>query len=232
MLGAGLLLRGGAHAPVAALAGTGAACFAGWRTARGTVAGFGGLLAAAFAAWTTAGAPSLAAIQPLLPWLGALESVGLVSLIVVARAQDPPRPSRRLLGAWLAPSGMVVLGLALAAATRTAVLGSALVGGALAYRLGVVPVFAWAPLLQRHPHRPVVVFGLAALAFAFAVLLHTVPRLPRPDSAAATLVTLCAATVPWAMWHAVRQRRSDPRCAGTYAVVAATGTLLILLLRR
>ena len=232
-VGAGLLLRGGARAPVAIFAGAGAACFSGWRTFRGAVAGAGALLAAALAAWVGAQAPSLAAILPLLPWLGALESFGVASLILAARAQDPPRLGRRLLGAWLASSGLTALGLALAATERTEALGSALVAGALAYRLGVVPAFAFAPLLLRHPDRRIAALGAAAFALASGVLLHTLPRLPDPGAAARALVALCVGTAPWALWHAVRQWRSDPRCAGTYAAVtAAAGSLLIILLRR
>jgi hypothetical protein len=193
--------------------------FASWRTGQGALAGFGLLVLASAVSWRPA--PHEGAL--LLP-LGVLELLGWVTLAYAAHASEGRRLSRRLLGAWLASSGLAGFGVSLGGTHAAA--GSALVAAGLAYKLGVMPVFSWAPLLLRHPSRRVAALGVVAFG---AVLLATVLVLPAvPDAASArtTLRVLSAVTIPWSLWHAIRQWPKDKRCARSYALVAVGGALL------
>ena len=200
--------------------------FAGWRTGTGALCGFGLLLlAASLAGRGVVPAPALAG--PLV----LLEIVGWGSLGVAAIASDGRRLSRRLLGAWLASSGAVLLGLSLGAAHPGA--GSALVAAGLCYKLGVVPAFSWAPLLLRHPSRRVAAAGLAAFAVGMITLAAVAPRLPDPAAAREAVLALALVTVPWAAWHVRRQWPKDRRCARSYAMVVLAGAgLLLVFIRR
>lgn len=223
--GAAALARGGGAPWSAALAlAAGAAAFAAWRTVAGACAGFLAMLAAALAGLGSGGLGRLGAVVPAL---AGLELLGLASVGLVALVRQPRKVGRRLLGAWLASSGLVATGLALATREETRPLAGVLLSGGLAYRLGVVPAYAWAPLLLRHPARRVVGLGALALAAAAVTLALVMARLPEPAAARWSLRALAAATLPWAAWQAVRQRGRDPACARTYAVVAAMSVVLL-----
>lgn len=193
----------------------------------GVCAGFAALAVAALLAWPRGAAGSLGALAPVLPWAAALELFGLLTVVAVALVRDPRRVSRRLFGAFLASTGIGLLGVALCAGARTGALGSALVAGALAYRLGAVPAFAWVPMLLRHPSRGIGVLGAAGIIGAGAVLARALPLLPDPRAAGTALGVLSAVTIPWAVWNAWRQRHDDPRCARTYLVVVGIAIILI-----
>ena len=223
------LRQGGAAWLVAAPCTAAALCFALWRTVAGAASGFGLLLVAAFMAWSPRDAASL---QPLLIPLVLLECFGLATVAAVALARDPRRVSRRLLGCWLASGGMIAVGLSLAASLPARGTGSALVAAGLAWRLGTVPVYAWAPLLMRHPATRIVLLGVAATMAAGATLLFALGRLPHQSAAATTVAVLSGVTVPWALWHALRQWSRDRRCSITYAVVLAASQLLLLVVSR
>jgi hypothetical protein len=224
--GAALLHVGGAAWSAAVLAGAGTAAFMLLRTVPGVWVAFGVLLAAAFAAWTPQ--PNSSMPLSLLPWLGGLEVYGLATIAAVRAVREPVQISRRLLGAWLASTGAIVLGLALSCDAKTTAMADALVTFGIMYKLGVVPAYAWAPMLVRHPSPRIMAAGVAGFAIAYAVLLNVVPLLPDRADAAMTVIMLSAATVPWAAWQAWRQWRRDPRCARTYAVIALIGASLLL----
>src|SRR5579859_4183191 len=190
------------------LAAAAAAVFVLWRTVPGVLCGFAAFLAAATAAWPEGG--RLGGLAVALPWAAALELFGLVTILAVWLVRDPRRVSRRLLGSFLASTGIGLLGVALCAGARTGALGSALVAAALGYRLGAVPVYAWLPMLLRHPSRGIEALGALGVAAAGAVLALVLPLLPRPDAALLALGALSAVTIPWAARNAWRQRSSDP----------------------
>lgn len=194
----------------------------------GVCAAFAAFAAAAFVAWPRGGADSLGALASALPWALGLEVFGLLTILAVALVRDPRQVSRRLLGSFLASTGIALLGVALCATPGARASGSALVAGALAYRLGAVPAFAWLPMLLRHPSRGIEALGAAGVAFAGLVLARVVPLLPRPDAALSMLGALSAITIPWAAANAWRQRSSDPRCARTYGVVMGIAIILIV----
>ncbi len=224
---AALLLAhlGGAGIAPALLAATGAAIFTLWRTVPGVLAGFAAFAGAALLSWHDAG--TLGILRSALPWAGALEAFGLITIVSVALARDPRRVSRRLLGSFLASTGIGLFGVALCADPGAGALGSALVAAALAYRLGAVPAFAWLPMLLRHPSRGIQVLGAAGVAFASAVLAIVVPLLPHPGMALLALGALSA--IPWAALSGWRQRESDPPCARTYLIVIAIALTLIVI---
>lgn len=212
--GALLLWRGGADWSVALLAGAGAATFALWRTIAGTWVAFAFVLLAAIAVQPFA---PLLRLGPVLGPLVALEGAGWLSIVLAAQ-WGSGYVSRRLLGAWLASTSLVVLGASLLSRGETAGTGAALLGAALAYKLGIVPMFAWAPLLLRNNALKVERLGIAAFAMASAVLWFALPRLGE-DSARRAVVLLSLVTAPWALYHVRRQWRLDRRCARSYAAV-------------
>jgi len=229
--GALLLHAGGVTWPVALLAGAGVLAFALVRTVPGVWAGFLLLLAAALAAWLMPPSRRAAWLpRSLLPWLGGLEVYGLVTIAAVRALRIPVQVSRRLLGAWLASTGTLVLGLALSARQETVDLAAAILALGLMYKLGVVPAYAWAPMLLRHPSRSIVLTGVVGMTGTLFILLVTVPPIGNGELTARTAVSLCAVTAPWAAWRTVRQWRADRRCAVTYAVVAGVALSLLLLL--
>jgi len=218
--GAAVLSReGGAPWPVALPLAAGAAAFAAWRTVAGACGGFLLLLLAAGAA-LGAGRRDFGGLAPVLPALAGLELLGPATVAAVGDGAELRKVGRRLLGAWLASSGLVAVGVALAGGAGTRAAGGALLAGALAYRLGVVPAYAWAPMLLRHPSRRIRATGVLAAAASAGVLAFAMARLPQPAMARLALVALAAAALPWAVWQARRQWRRDPACARTYVVVA------------
>lgn len=225
---AALARQGGAPWSVAVPLAAGAAAFAAWRTVTGACAGFLLLLLAALAARGGAG-HDLGRLGPVLPALAGLELLGPVTVVAVAWVRRPRRVSRRLLGSWLASSGLVAVGLAMATRAGTQAAGGALLAGALAYRLGVVPAYAWAPMLLRHPSRRIGATGVLAAAASAGTLVLTMARLPEPSVARLALVVLSGSALPWAVWQALRQWRRDPACARTYAVVAVMSLAVLLL---
>lgn len=230
--GAVLLLMGHAPWPVALLGGSGAVAFAALRTIRGVWLSFGLLLLAALAAWLVVPHARSDAARQLLPWITALEVYGIATVVAVRSIRQPVQVSRRLLGAWLASTGAIVLGLSLSANPRAASAAGALVTFGLLYKLGVVPAYAWAPMLIRHPSPFIEVAGVAGMMAALLVLLVALPAVGNSDAAAVTAMTLAVITVPWAAWMVARQWRSDRRCAVTYAVVALMSGGLLWFLRR
>jgi hypothetical protein len=82
-------------------------------------------------------------------------------------------------------------------------------------------------MLLRHPSRGIGALGVAGIIGAGAVLARALPLLPDPGAACTALGVLSAATIPWAVANAWRQRHDDPPCARTYLVV--TGAAIILL---
>ena len=227
-----LLHAGGAPWPAALLAGAGVVAFVLVRTVSGVWAGFALLVAAALAAWLLQSERAARVPLLLLPWLGGLEIYGLATIAAVRAVREPVRFSRRLLGAWLASTGALVLGLALSAERQTADAASALLAFGLMYKLGVVPAYAWAPMLIRHPSPGIVVAGGVGMAGTLLILLVTLPWVGNSDIGAATAAVLSAVTAPWALYKVVRQWRTDRRCAGTYAVVAMTASALLWLMTR
>lgn len=225
------LRPGGSSWLAAVLAGAGAVVFTLWRTLGGAVAGYGLLLAAASLTWKVPSAVP-AMLSSLVTPLIVLEWYGLASVAAVALVRDPRRVSRRLLGSWLASSGLIVLGLSLCVSVPQRAAGSALVAAGLSWKLGTAPAYAWAPLLMRHPAPLINGLGVVASLAAGAMLLFALPRLPQVDAAGTTVAVLSAVTVPWALWHALRQLKKDRRCAASYAAVAAVSGLLFLLASR
>jgi len=213
------LRAGGVSWPVSLAAGAAAAMFTLWRTVAGVCVACAMVVVAAASAVLLAGVP-LRVPRGLAGLLVALELFGLGSVAVVALVREPRRVSHRLLGAWFVSSGTLLLGLALCSALPHRGTGSVLVAAGLAYRLGTVPAYAWAPLLLRHPSALVALLGVVATVAASAVLLVALPRLPDQVAAARTLAVLSAVTIPWAVWHAVRQWRRDRRCALSNAATA------------
>src|SRR5205085_10507661 len=69
---------------------------------------------------------------------------------LLTRHPSGVRPSLRLLGAWAASSGCMLMGLALIGRNPSHAAGTVLVCVSLAYRLGAIPAFGWGPLLLRH----------------------------------------------------------------------------------
>lgn len=229
-----VLMLGRAHtgfAP-ALLAGAAAALFVAWRTVPGVCVGFAVFCGAAALSWLGRDAGSLGSLSVALPWALALEVFGLLTILAVALVRIPRRVSRRLLGSFLASTGLGLLGVALCAGAATRAIGSALIGGALAYRLGAVPAYGWAPMLLRHPKPVVKAMGVAGIIGAGAVLARVLPLVPDPASAAAAFGALSAVTIPWAGWRAWRQRTSDPPCARTYVIVIAVSTILLVVAAR
>ena len=225
--GAVLLVMGHAPWPAAALGGSGVAVFALWRTVPGAWTGFG-LLVAAAVAGRALGAPAAWRMpRELLVWWSALEVYGLATIAAVRAVREPVQVSRRLLGSWLASSGAIALGLALSGDADAAPIAATLVTFGIMHKLGVVPVYAWAPMLIRHPAPRIVAAGMAGLILAYAVLLRVEPLLPDPADAALTVIGLSVDTLPWALWRVVRQWRTDRRCAQTYAVVALVAVSLL-----
>jgi len=228
-----LMLRlGHASWAPALLAGTAAALFVAWRTVPGVCAGLAVLCGAAALSWLGRDAGSVGSLSAALPSALALEMFGLLTILAVALVRIPRRVSRRLLGSFLASTGLGLLGVALCADAATRAIGSALIAGALAYRLGAVPAYGWVPLLLRHPKPVVKVIGVAGIIGAGAVLAQVLPLVPDPASAGVALGVLSAATMPWAGWHAWRQRTSDPPCARTYVIVIAVSAVLLVVAAR
>lgn len=230
-VGAAVLAReGGASWPVAVPLAAAAAAFAACRTVAGVCGGFLLLLLAAFAA-LGAGRHSLGGLGAVLPALAILELLGPATVLAVAMVRRPRRLSRRLLGAWLASSGLVAVGLALATGAIARGTGGALLAGALAYRLGVVPAYAWAPMLLRHPSRRIRAAGVLAAAASAGALALLMIHVQDPAARLALLV-LSGAALPWAAWQAVRQWRRDPPCAKTYVVVGMMSVAVLLVFGR
>ncbi len=222
-----LARQGGAPWSVALPLAAGAAAFAAWRTVAGACGGFGLMLLASVVALGT-GSHDLGRLGPVLPALAGLELLGPATVVAVARARRPHRVSRRLLGSWLASSGLVAVGLALATRVGARAAGGALLAGALAYRLGVVPAYAWAPMLLRHPSRRIGATGVLAAAASAGALALTMAHLPEPAMARLALLALAGAALPWATWQALHQWRRDPACARTYGVVALMSLAVLL----
>jgi hypothetical protein len=230
--GAAVLARqGGAPWTVAVPLAAGAAAFAAWRTVTGACGGFLLLLLAALAA-LAAGTHDPGRLGPVLPALAGLELLGPATVVAVAMARRPRGVSRRLLGSWLASSGLVAVGLALATRDGSRAAGGALLAGALAYRLGVVPAYAWAPMLLRHPAGRIRATGVLAAVAGAGALALTMAHLPEPGVARLALVALSGSALPWAAWQAVRQWRPDPACARTYVVVGLMSVVVLLLAAR
>ena len=209
--------------PVALLAGSAAATFALWRTIGGSWVAFA--LAVGAAILVRPLAPMLRLGGVLGP-LVALECAGWLSIVLAAR-WGSGYVSRRLLSAWLASTSLLVLGAALLSRGETAATGAALIGIGLAYKLGTVPMFAWAPLLLRNNSTKVERAGVAALVLATAVLWYVLPRLG-DDAARRAVVLLSLVTVPWAMYHVRRQWRVDQRCARSYAAVLGAALAVLV----
>ena len=228
-----LMLRG-AHTRLASalLAGAAAALFVAWRTVPGVCVGFAVFCGAAALSWLGRYAGSLGSLAVALPWALALEVFGLLTILAVALVRIPRRVSRRLLGSFLASTGLGLLGVALCANAATRAIGSALIAGALAYRLGAVPAYGWVPMLLRHPMPVVKAMGVAGIIGAGAVLARVLPLVPDPAAAAAAFGVLSAVTIPWAGGRAWRQRTSDPPCARTYLIVIAVSTILLVVAAR
>ncbi len=212
--GALLLWRGGAEWPVALLAGSAAATFALWRTIGGSWVAVAMVFSAAILVRPFA---PLLRLGPVLWPLAGLEVAGWVSIVLAAR-WGSGYVSRRLLGAWLASTSLLLLGAALLSRADTAGTGGAMIGIGLAYKLGIVPMFAWAPLLLRNNAAKVERVGIGAFVVAAAALWFVVPRLG-DESAGRAVFMLALVTAPWAMYHVRRQWRIDPRCARSYAAV-------------
>jgi hypothetical protein len=226
--GAAVLARqGGAPWSAVVPLAAGAAAFAGWRTVAGACGAFLLMLLAALAA-LGAGRHDLGQLGPVLPALAGLELLGPATVVAVAMARRPRKVSRRLLGSWLASSGLVAVGLALATRAGAREAGGALLAGALAYRLGVVPAYAWAPMLLRHPSRRIRAAGAVAAAASAGALALTLAHLPEPAMARLALLALSGSALPWAVWQALRQWRRDPPCARTYGVVALLSLVVLL----
>lgn len=223
-----LLHAGGVPWLPALVSGLAALVFTSRRTIPGTLGAFA--MALAVAAMLLRADHSQPLPGSMVIALAGLEVYGIVTVAAAARSSTPPHVSRRLLGAWLASSSAILLGVALCAgASDTA--GSALVAGGLAWKLGVVPAFAWAPLLIRHQAPHIMRLGIAGAVSGFALLAFAMPRLPDPGAAGTAVLVLSLATAPWALRHVVRQWRTDPRCARSYGVVlAAAGGLVLLAL--
>lgn len=225
--GAGALAHAGGAPWGAALPfAAGAATFAAWRSVPGACTAFAFMFAAALVALES-GPLDLGRLRPLLPALVALEVLGPLTIAAVAWVRRPRRVSRRLLGAWLASSGLVLLAIALCTRNSAGTAGSVLLVGGLAYRLGVVPAYAWVPMLLRHPSRRIAAIGALAAALAAAVLAAAAGAVPDRPAATATLAALALPTVPWAVWQAVHQWRRDRPCARTYGFVAVAAVLVL-----
>lgn len=205
-----------------------AICFSLWRTHVGALAGFATLLATALLVRGQDNGWSISALTPLVAILSALVVFGLATIVVTARLADHARPSHRFMSAVLAAIGTLAVGVSLAATPSHRASGSAIVAGGTAFLLGAVPGFAWAPLLIRHEHRVASALGVVAFIASAGVALWVPAGLPDPLAARWTFGVLGAVSAPWALWHAARQRREDPRCARSY-VAAAAGALLVLL---
>jgi hypothetical protein len=225
---AALARQGGAPWSVAVTLAAGAAAFAAWRTVAGACAGFLLMLLASLAA-LGGGSHDLDRLGPVLPALAGLELLGPATVVAVAWVRRPRRVSRRLLGSWLASSGLVAVGLALATRAGTEAVGGALLAGALAYRLGVVPAYAWAPMLLRHPSHRIGAAGVLAAAASAGTLALTMAHLREPAMARLALVALSGSALPWAVWQTRHQWRRDPACARTYAVVTLMALVVLLL---
>ncbi len=215
----------------AVLAGGAAALFVAWRTVPGVCSGFAVFCGAAILAWPGGDAGSAGILLAALPLALGLEVFGLLTILAVALVRIPRRLSRRLLGSFLATTGLGLLGVALYADAATVAIGSALIVGALAYRLGGVPAYAWVPMLLRHPKAAVNAMGVVGVVAAAALLAQVLPLLS-PVPAARALGTLSIVTIPWAGWHACRQRTSDPPCARTYVFVMAVSAILLVVAAR
>ncbi len=226
-----VLWRAHASWAPALLAGVAAALFVAWRTVPGVCTGFAAFLGAAALAWLDRGAGSAGRLSPALTWAVALELFGLLTILAVAWVRLPRRVSRRLLGSFVATTGLGLLGVALYAAAATRAVGSALIVGALAYRLGAVPAYAWVPMLLRHPKPAIRIMGVVGVVAAGALLAQVLPLLD-PAPAALALGALPLATIPWAGWNAWRQRASDPPCARTYLFVIAVSAILLAVAAR
>ena len=220
----GTLAALGSASPTAALCLAAAAlAFALWRTLPGVLAGFALMLAVAFGQGLGQRRPPDVALP-----LALLAAMALGSIVLTAALSVRGWPSRRFAGAVLAATGIAAYGVAMLGAPRTAALGGVAVMGALCYWLGTVPAYAWAPLLFRHERRPVELSGIVALVVAAASVWWVTPRLPAPAAARATLAVLGAASLPFGLWHAWRQRRSDPRCARSYVAVVLGAVLCLI----
>jgi len=222
---AALARAGGAPWSAAAPFAAGAATFTAWRTVPGACVAFALTLAAALAALGSA-PREIGALGGLLPALAGLEVLGSCTIVEVARVRQPRRVSRRLLGAWLASSGLVLLGLALCTHEGSWRAGSILLVGGVAYRLGVVPAYAWVPMLLRHPARRIAWLGAPAGVLSATVLDAAVGAVPDRPAAVAALLALALPTLPWALHQSRRQWRRDPPCARTYAIVAAMSAVV------
>jgi len=227
-VGAAVLAReGGAPWSVAVPLAASAAAFAAWRSVAGVCSGFLLMLLAALAA-LGAGSHPLGRLAPALPILAALELLGPAAVLAVAMVRRPRQVSRRLLGSWLASSGLVAVGLALVTGDAARGAGGGLLAGALAYRLGVVPAYAWAPMLLRHPSRHITAAGVLAVAASAGALALVMAHLPEPAPARLALLVLSGSALPWAAWQALRQWRRDPACARTYVVVGLMSVAVLL----
>lgn len=219
-----LLAAGGTPVPPALMFGLAFGCFTAWRTLAGAGAGFALMLASAVL--VVLPEPLFHETVRTIPVLVLLtiEIYGLGTALLVRSGEH--RPSRRLLGAWLASSGTLVLGLAhLDLAPGIA---SMLVCGALAYRMGAFPAFGWAPLLLRHPSNNVAWLGVIAFIATGVATILLVSVLPDAHATRWSLRILGAVAVPFTLWHTRRQWSIDRRCARSYLAALASALLLLL----
>lgn len=222
-----LLHAGGSPWPPALLFGFAAGCFTAWRTLPGSGTGFALMLAAAVLAVREAAVPLHLPMPTLVVGL-LLEVFGLGSSLL-PRTPAGERPSRRLLGAWLASTGTLWLGVAsFRGAPATA---STLVCVAMAHRMGAFPAFGWAPLLLRHPDAAVARLGVLAFLAAGVVTVLLVPALPDQHASLVSLRVLGAIALPYTLWHARRQWSVDRRCARSYLAAAGASALFLVLAR-
>ncbi len=219
-----LLIAGGTPVSPALFFGLGAALFTSWRTIPGIGVAFGAMLGAALLAAPGAGAATGSLSSLLYP----LELYGWLTALLT-RHPNGARPSVRLLGAWTASSGCLVLGLALIDHAPAQAASSALLCVALAYRMGVIPAFGWGPLLLRHPSNRIALLGATGLLMSAATLVIALPRLPDQHIAHRTLLTLGAISIPYTAWRAHRQWTPDRRCALSYLAASGAGLLLLIL---
>jgi hypothetical protein len=221
-----LLIAGGTPVPPAFCFGLGAALFTAWRTIPGIEVALAFTLLASILAAPSA--PLLRVAASLSPLLLPLELYGWLTALFT-RHPSGARPSLRLLGAWAASSGCMVMGVALTAGDPARAAGTVLVCVALAYRLGAIPAFGWGPLLLRHPSNRVAPLGAIGLLLSAAALVMATSRFPGLAVARRTDLVLAALAIPYTVRHAMRQWHSDRRCAWSYVAASGSGLLLLIL---
>ncbi|HEY2804292.1 MAG TPA: hypothetical protein VGI92_00380 [Gemmatimonadales bacterium] len=197
--------------------------FALWRTIPGVSTAFAFLAGAAAASH-----PSLSAdIRRAVPLLAVLELFGWVTIAVAAKLGNG-HVSRRLLGAWLASTGLLLLGGSLTGAPGTVRTGCILIACGLAYKVGIVPAFAWAPLLLRHTAARVEALGAIGFLAAFGALWFVLPRLDDAAAGRTVVAVLSLTTIPWSAWNLRHQWPVDRRCARSYAAVLGAASAALL----